>query len=193
MFEPNTFQRDVAGHIKQQKLENVSKQQVRSFKCVLYPEPSANIAQQLLVPCLSTTVGCTSMLSAVEAGCHGYVVHDIPQLTKYFAVVALQHTYDRKRQEAAMRESMRWEQLQAAQQAEAERWQHVREAGLKGKQNKSSEHYNIISLNYHPTREGETLRIKVSHMHASMHSRERGPVCHVVASRNREKQAFNTH
>lgn len=92
-----------------------------------------------------------------------------------------------------MRESMRWEQLQAAQQAEAERWQHVREAGLKGKQNKSSEHYNIISLNYHPTREGETLRMKVSHMHASMHSRERGPVCHVVASRNREKQAFNTH
>lgn len=57
---------------------------------------------------------------------------------------------------------MRWEQLQAAQQAEAERWQHVREAGLKGKQNKSSEHYNIISLDYHPTREGQTLRLKVS-------------------------------
>lgn len=60
-----------------------------------------------------------------------------------------------------MRESMRWGQMQALQQAEAERWQHVREAGLKGKQNKSSEHYNIISLQYHPTKEGEKLRYKV--------------------------------
>jgi hypothetical protein len=28
MYEPNTFQRDVAGHIKQQKLQNIDKQQV---------------------------------------------------------------------------------------------------------------------------------------------------------------------
>jgi hypothetical protein len=29
MYEPNTFQRDVAGLIKQQKLQNIDKQQVR--------------------------------------------------------------------------------------------------------------------------------------------------------------------
>lgn len=29
MYEPNTFQRDVAGLIKHQKLQNISKQQVR--------------------------------------------------------------------------------------------------------------------------------------------------------------------
>ena len=61
-----------------------------------------------------------------------------------------------------MRESMRWEQVQAAQQAEAERWQHVREAGLKGKQNKSSEHFDIITLRYHSTPEGQTLQYKAS-------------------------------
>jgi hypothetical protein len=76
-------------------------------------------------------------------------------------LLALQHVYERRRQEAALRESMRWEQMQASQQAEAQHWQHMREAGLKGKQNKSSEHYNIISLEYHPTREGQTLRCKV--------------------------------
>lgn len=69
--------------------------------------------------------------------------------------------FEKKRQEAVLRESMRWEHMEAAQQAEAERMQHVREAGLKGKQNKSSEHYNIISLEYHPTREGQQLRHKV--------------------------------
>jgi hypothetical protein len=66
---------------------------------------------------------------------------------------------------------MRWEQMQATQQAEAQHWQHMREAGLKGKQNKSSEHYNIISLEYHPTREGETLRCKVG-------PAEGEPTCH---------------
>jgi hypothetical protein len=73
----------------------------------------------------------------------------------------MQQLYERKRQETTLRESMRWEQLQEAQRAEAERMQHVREAGLKGKQNNSSEHYNIISLEYHRTQEGQQLRLKV--------------------------------
>jgi len=74
----------------------------------------------------------------------------------------MQHVYEKKRQEAALRESLRWEELHAAQQAEVERMQRVRESGLKGKQNKGSEHFNIISLEYHQTKEGQQLRYKVS-------------------------------
>jgi hypothetical protein len=69
--------------------------------------------------------------------------------------------YERKRQEVAVRESMRWEQMQAARQAESERLQAVRDAGLKCKTNKSSEHYNIISLEYNQSKEGQQLRYKV--------------------------------
>jgi hypothetical protein len=69
--------------------------------------------------------------------------------------------YDRKRQEAAVRESLRWEQMQGVQEAEAARVQFNRDAGLKAASNKSSEHFNIISLEYHPTREGQQLRYKV--------------------------------
>jgi hypothetical protein len=77
--------------------------------------------------------------------------------------------YERKRQETAVRESMRWEQMQAARQAEAERLQAVRDAGLKCKTNKSSEHYNIISLEYHQSKEGQQLRYKVGMSALSTH------------------------
>lgn len=73
----------------------------------------------------------------------------------------MQHMYEKKRQEAALRESLRWEELHAAQQVEVERMQRVQESGLKGKQNKGSEHFNIISLEYHQTKEGQQLRYKV--------------------------------
>lgn len=153
MYEPNTFQRDVAGLIKQQKLQNMDKQQVRwcwqpCCACLrllgLHSSRSRNNACAL-----SCCVAVRSCVPLIALSCCGLLS------------IGLQHVYERKRQEAAVRESMRWEQMQALQQSEAERWQHVREAGLKGRQNKSSEHYNIISLEYHPTREGEKLRYKV--------------------------------
>lgn len=69
--------------------------------------------------------------------------------------------FEKRRQEGAVRESLRWEQMQQRAAAEEQRMQYVREAGLKGKQNKSSEHFNIISLEYNATREGQQLRYKV--------------------------------
>lgn len=69
-------------------------------------------------------------------------------------------TYERKRQEAALRESLRWEQMSATQAAEAQRVQLNREAGLKGKRNVGSEHFNIISLSYNSTPQGQALRYK---------------------------------
>lgn len=147
MYEPNTFQRDVAGLIKQQKLQNIDKQQVR-WCC----QPCCVCLRLLGLHSSSALSCCVAVRSCVP----------LIALSCYCLLPpGLQHVYERKRQEAAVRESMRWEQMQALQQSEAERWQHVREAGLKGKQNKSSEHYNIISLEYHPTREGEELRYKV--------------------------------
>ncbi|KAF8059971.1 RE1 [Scenedesmus sp. PABB004] len=71
-----------------------------------------------------------------------------------------QELYDRKRQEGLERESARWKEIDAERAAEAERMAHVREAGTRGKQNKSSEHFNIITLNYHPTKEGQRLQQK---------------------------------
>jgi hypothetical protein len=51
--------------------------------------------------------------------------------------------------------------MEAERQAEVDRIQHIRESGLKGRTNKSSEHFNIISLSYHPTKEGKQLQYKV--------------------------------
>jgi len=59
------------------------------------------------------------------------------------------------------KEQQRWEKMSAEAAAEAERMDAIRAAGLRGKQNKSSEHFDIITLNYHNTPEGQTLQYKV--------------------------------
>lgn len=68
---------------------------------------------------------------------------------------------DRKRQDAIQREQHRFQKMEDQRQTEDAHMQHVREAGLRGKTNKSSEHFNIISLDYHPTAEGDKLKYKV--------------------------------
>ncbi len=70
--------------------------------------------------------------------------------------------YERRRDENASKEHQRWLEIEQQQRAEAERLEHARAVGLRGKQNKSSEHFNIISLNYHDTKEGHVLQFKVS-------------------------------
>eukprot|EP00879_Flechtneria_rotunda_P021733 GHRR01022917.1.p1 GENE.GHRR01022917.1~~GHRR01022917.1.p1 ORF type:complete len:121 (+),score=55.36 GHRR01022917.1:542-904(+) len=72
----------------------------------------------------------------------------------------MQELYEKKRQETVQREAQRWQQMETEQQLEAQRMQHVRQAGLKGKQNKGSEHFDIISLEYNPTPEGKKLQYK---------------------------------
>lgn len=69
---------------------------------------------------------------------------------------------DRKRQDAIQKEQQRWQHMDAERQAEEARMQQIRDLGLKGKMNKSSEHFNIISLDYHPTPEGDKLKYKVA-------------------------------
>jgi hypothetical protein len=61
-------------------------------------------------------------------------------------------------------EQQRWVQMEEERRREEARMQRVREAGIRGKQNKSSEHFDIISLNYHPTKEGKQLQYKVPHV-----------------------------
>lgn len=75
--------------------------------------------------------------------------------------VTLQEIYERKRHEAVERDGYRFQQMEAERQTEEARMHRVRELGLKGKTNKSSEHFNIINLNYHHTPEGDKLRYKV--------------------------------
>jgi hypothetical protein len=58
-------------------------------------------------------------------------------------------------------EQQRWQQMEEERRREEARMQQVREAGIRGKQNKSSEHFDIISLSYHPTKEGKQLQYKV--------------------------------
>eukprot|EP00775_Hariotina_reticulata_P008950 gene8950-9126_t len=72
----------------------------------------------------------------------------------------VQEMYERKRQQGVRHEVERWQMMEAERQAEVERMQHIRDSGLKGKTNKSSEHFNIISLTYHPTNEGKQLQYK---------------------------------
>ena len=51
--------------------------------------------------------------------------------------------------------------MAAESAAEATRLEAVRTSGLRGRTNKSSEHYNIITLDYHNTPEGQSLQFKV--------------------------------
>jgi hypothetical protein len=67
---------------------------------------------------------------------------------------------ERKRQVNASREQQRWKQHEAALAVEEERTRRMRELGLRGKQNRSSAHFNIISLDYHKTPEGQLLAYK---------------------------------
>lgn len=75
--------------------------------------------------------------------------------------VPLQKLFEEKRQKAVASEQQRWQQMEEERRREEARMQQVREAGIRGKQNKSSEHFNIISLSYHPTTEGKQLQYKV--------------------------------
>lgn len=59
------------------------------------------------------------------------------------------------------KEQQRWERMAAEAAAEAARMEAVRASGLRGKQNKSSEHFNIITLGYHDSPEGHTLQYRV--------------------------------
>lgn len=68
---------------------------------------------------------------------------------------------DRKRAETMEKEQQRWERMAADAAAETARLEAVRASGLRGRQNKSSEHFNIITLDYHNTPEGQSLQFKV--------------------------------
>ena len=74
---------------------------------------------------------------------------------------ARQETYDRKREEQMGKEHQRWERMAAEAAAEEMRMATVRAAGLRGQQNKGSEHFNIITLGYHDTPQGYTLQYTV--------------------------------
>lgn len=80
-----------------------------------------------------------------------------------------QELYERKRQEAQQRESQRWQQMEAERAREEARVTAAREQGLGSKSNQSSEHFNIISLDYHATKEGAQLRYKVRASRPAMH------------------------
>ncbi len=90
----------------------------------------------------------------MQSICHQNICH-------HAIVCAEQEAFERKRQETQIRESQRWQQMEAERQAEEARMRHIREAGIRGKQNKSSEHFDIISLKYHQTKEGKHLQYKV--------------------------------
>eukprot|EP00882_Tetradesmus_deserticola_P020965 GHRQ01022658.1.p1 GENE.GHRQ01022658.1~~GHRQ01022658.1.p1 ORF type:complete len:132 (-),score=50.87 GHRQ01022658.1:614-1009(-) len=101
------------------------------------------------VPAITVLLCCTccrSLLATPAVACCCYL---------------LQHMYDEKRQKAVANEQQRWQQLEEQRQHEEVRMQQMREAGIRGKQNKSSEHFDIISLSYHPTKEGKQLQYKV--------------------------------
>ncbi|KAI8476204.1 MAG: flagellar associated protein [Monoraphidium minutum] len=71
-----------------------------------------------------------------------------------------QETFERKRVEMMEKEQQRCERMAAESAAEAARMEAVRAAGLRGKQNKGSEHFNIITLGYHETPQGQALQFK---------------------------------
>jgi hypothetical protein len=76
---------------------------------------------------------------------------------------ALQETFDKKRGEQQQKEQERWGKMAAEYEAEQQRLEALRLAGLGGaRNNASSEHFNIISLTYHDTREGHKLQHSVS-------------------------------
>lgn len=58
------------------------------------------------------------------------------------------------------KEHKRWDHMAEEARMEAARMEAVHAAGLRGKQNKSSEHFDIITLRYHNTPEGQTLQYK---------------------------------
>lgn len=74
------------------------------------------------------------------------------------------------------KEHQRWERMAAEAAAEAARMEAVRAAGLRGKQNKGSEHFNIITLNYEPSPEGQALQYKVRVPEGCLST----PACYVV-------------
>jgi hypothetical protein len=73
----------------------------------------------------------------------------------------MQEVYDRKRVEQMEKEQQRWDRMAAQAAEEAARMEAVRASGLRGKQNHGSEHFNIITLSYHETPQGQTLQYKV--------------------------------
>lgn len=77
----------------------------------------------------------------------------------------LQETFDKKRGEQQQKEQERWGKMAAEYEAEQKRLEALRQAGLGGaRNNASSEHFNIISLTYHDTREGHKLQHKVGNL-----------------------------
>mmetsp|Transcript_24377 Transcript_24377/g.53264 ORF Transcript_24377/g.53264 Transcript_24377/m.53264 type:complete len:199 (+) Transcript_24377:253-849(+) len=74
------------------------------------------------------------------------------------AIQRKEDIYERKRAENYYREKSRWDNMQTNVQRAEQRLQHKREEGTGALRNKSSEHYNIITLNYENSREGQTLK-----------------------------------
>jgi hypothetical protein len=72
-----------------------------------------------------------------------------------------QEASERKRAARMEQEQARWERMAEQAAAEAARLAAVRATGMRGRQNKSSEHFDIITLNYADTPEGHTLQHKV--------------------------------
>jgi hypothetical protein len=59
------------------------------------------------------------------------------------------------------REQQRWARMAAESAAEEERLAQARASGMRAKRNMGSEHFNIITLAYHSTPQGQNLRYKV--------------------------------
>lgn len=75
--------------------------------------------------------------------------------------VPVQVGYEKRREEFVRKEQARWQHMDEEARREADRIQQVRQAGNGGRQTKSSEHFDIISLKYHQTKEGQVLQYKV--------------------------------
>lgn len=66
----------------------------------------------------------------------------------------------KKRADSWEKERNRWNNYEQQQKGEQQKFQQLRDTGVGGKTNQSSEHFNIINLNYAPTPEGQALKQK---------------------------------
>lgn len=185
--EADRFKRDVAGEMRQQKVEAWKRQQVRCMVLCHYMH-ARSCMWSLPKPC-RTHFLCFGMPSLCSMCMRLHlvllrVVHTLPQLCRSVesgkcTTLPLngsypQETYNRKRGEQMEKEEQRWEKMAEAQALEAARMEAVRAAGIRGKQNQSSEHFNIITLNYHDTPQGHTLQYKVRELAAGLQRAARG-------------------
>lgn len=101
-----------------------------------------------------------SPMYATEVDRFNRDVSGVEHMHKEQELAKKEEVYGKRRDEFAVKEKARWDGMEAARTQEEQRFAQLRSSGAGGKQNKSSEHFDIISLNYHQTREGQQLQYK---------------------------------